>query len=135
MLDECKCVIINFEGHVFDTDSDIMYELEYVVVSGYYKLTPIDPPPSDVVNGGPARNQFVVAFSGCELKQDQVKDWLRSCAKQVHTIVYSMINEETSFNKLSATNNFFKFLTKIVFPIVMALINPHWNCFFNKVYK
>ena len=60
-----------------------MYELEYIVTSGYHNLTAMDPPASDAVNGGRVSSQFVLAFSGCELKEDQLKDWLRSCAKQV----------------------------------------------------
>ena len=60
-----------------------MYELEYVVTSGYHNLTAMDPAASDAVNGGAVPSQCVLAFSGCELKEDQLKDWLRSCAKQV----------------------------------------------------
>ena len=60
-----------------------MYELEYVVASGYHNLTAMDPPASDAVNGGAVPSQCVLAFSGCELKEDRLKDWLRSCAKQV----------------------------------------------------
>ena len=60
-----------------------MYELEYVVASSYHNLTAMDQSPSDAVNGGSVPSQCVLAFSGCELKEEQLKDWLRSCAKQV----------------------------------------------------
>ncbi len=75
-----------------------MYEVQATVLSGYVSLSPVD---ASGVGSGPC----VVAFTGCDLKEDQLKDWLRSCAKQVvcrtRTWIYHFRANDTILQRTS----------------------------------
>ncbi len=70
-------------------DSDEMYEVQFAVLSGYLSLTPTDA--ASVVDEKSSSPQSVMVFTGCDLNEDQLKDWLRSCGKQVKCdVVYAL---------------------------------------------
>ena len=67
------------------SDSEKIFELEYVVLSGALSLNRAQlqaTPPSDVANGLGSQTSCIV-FTGCCLEESKLRDWLRGCARQV----------------------------------------------------
>ncbi|KAM8939582.1 dynein axonemal assembly factor 9 [Pelodytes ibericus] len=75
-------------GRVNFSDSEQMIEVCHNTLANSLNLVPLEagptPPPDSRqdMQDGSMHQQCVLVFIGCSLKEDDVKDWLRLCAKQ-----------------------------------------------------
>ncbi|KAK7476442.1 hypothetical protein BaRGS_00032277 [Batillaria attramentaria] len=75
-----------FEGNIYHiyglvcfSDSPSTVDIQYTTLSQSLVLRTLGAHTQPVIRG---QHQYYMVFSGCMLKQDTMKDWLRSCAKQ-----------------------------------------------------
>jgi hypothetical protein len=81
----CYVTVVLFDD--FTTDSEDLMNVQYIVKSD--QLTVTKHTEKSISNGdGPhlSRNKFCLVFSGHKLQVTQIKDWLRSCGKQVGVV-------------------------------------------------
>ncbi|XP_053314085.1 dynein axonemal assembly factor 9 [Spea bombifrons] len=79
--------IYHILGRVKFLDSEQMMEVCHNTLTNSLSLLPLEAaptPPPDARRDQPesAARQCVLVFIGCSLKEEEVKDWLRQCAKQ-----------------------------------------------------
>lgn len=72
-------------GRLRFTDSPSLIDVMYIPLSGFLSLnrSEIQPPPSSGMMNGPTRNghENSVTFTGVQLQQGALQDWLRACVK------------------------------------------------------
>jgi len=82
------CFVIA-EEYIFVSDSPQQMKLSYVTMSGLLSLQPAldeDQSSNALANGDSyhmERGDNYVMITGCALEEKKLKDWLRTCAKQV----------------------------------------------------
>ena len=119
-------------GHYcFTVDSASMTEVTYSTLVD--ALTMVATKTTALQNGDGHHNHFIT-FSGCNLNENSLKDWLRACAKQVCYTFYSQIKKYFHFcfrtRKTSLTND----AVNIIFKLFHSsnYISQTWNFLVNK---
>lgn len=80
--------IYHIVGRVKFSDSEQMVEVCHHTLSNSLRLLPTEegpappPDPRHDVRENSIHHHCVLVFTGCSLKEEEVKDWLRECAKQ-----------------------------------------------------
>ncbi|KAK3095428.1 hypothetical protein FSP39_014571 [Pinctada imbricata] len=71
------------EGQVYFSDSEQQMDVQYCTTSNFLSVTKSLDQSGLVANGdGINHSQSTIMFTGFELKEEILKDWIRSCAKQ-----------------------------------------------------